>query len=47
LCETLSHLGEVAIAGTTKTIKKFDGITTAATFTLDSSTVPTTITRTT
>ena len=45
LCETLAHLGESSITGTTKTIKKVDGITAAATFTLDSATTPTSITR--
>lgn len=39
------HLGEAGISGTTKTVKKIDGSTTAATFTLNSSTAPTTITR--
>lgn len=38
---------EFAISGTTKTIKKLDGATTAATETLDSATEPTSITRTT
>lgn len=37
---------EFAISGTTKTIKKLDGTTTAAVETLDSSTAPTSITRT-
>lgn len=41
----LAHLGECSIAGVTKTLKKLDGSTTAATFTLDSSTTPTSITR--
>lgn len=45
LCEVLAHSGEAAISGTTKTIKKFDGTTTAETFTLNSSTAPTAITR--
>lgn len=45
LCEILAHLGEASISGTTKTIKKFDGTTSAATFTLDSGTTPTSITR--
>lgn len=44
-CELLAHMGEAAISSTTKTIKKFDGTTTAETFTLDSATAPTTITR--
>jgi hypothetical protein len=39
-------MGEASIAGTTKTLKKIDG-TTAKTFTLDSSTTPTSITETT
>ena len=38
-------LHEFAIAGTTRTVKKLDGTTTAATFTLDSSTAPTSTTR--
>lgn len=45
LCEILAHLGEASISSTTKTIKKFDGTTSAATFTLDSATTPTSITR--
>lgn len=40
-------LTEFAIAGTTLTAKKLDGSTTAATFTLDDATNPTSITRTT
>jgi hypothetical protein len=44
--ELLAHMGEASIAGTTKTLKKIDG-TTAKTFTLDSSTAPTSITETT
>ncbi len=40
-------LGEFAISGTTITVKKLDGTTTAATFTLDSSTAPTSSTRST
>ena len=43
--EILAHLGESSIVSTTKTIKKVDGTTTAATFTLDSDTAPTSITR--
>lgn len=39
------HLSDASISGTTKTVKKIDGSTTAATFTLNSSTAPTTITR--
>lgn len=44
-CETLAHLGEAVIAGTTKTINKLDHVTPAETFTLDSATDPTSITR--
>lgn len=43
--ELIAHLGESAIVGTTKTIKKVDGTTAAATFTLDSDAAPTSITR--
>ena len=43
--ETIAHLGEAAISGTTKTIKKIDHLTTAETFTLDSATDPASITR--
>jgi len=43
--EAIAHLGEAAISGTTKTIKKVDHSTTAETFTLDSATDPATITR--
>jgi hypothetical protein len=45
LCELLAHMGEATIAGTTKTLRKFDGSTSAATFTLDDATTPTSITR--
>lgn len=45
MSEVLAHLGESSIAGTTKTVKKMDHATTAETFTLDSATVPTSITR--
>ena len=38
-------VSEFAIASTTKTVKKLDGSTTAATFTLDDDTSPTSITR--
>jgi len=38
-------LCDFSISGTTLTVKKLDGSTTAATFTLDSSTAPTSITR--
>lgn len=41
--ELIAHMGDSAISGTTKTIKKLDG-TTAKTFTLDSATAPTSIT---
>ena len=47
MSEVLAHLGEAAISGTTKTVNKFDHTTPAETFTLDSATTPTTITRTT
>jgi hypothetical protein len=43
----LSILGEANLSGTTITTKKLDGSTTAATFTVDSGTAPTTITRST
>jgi hypothetical protein len=42
--EIIAHLGEFAIAGTTKTTKKLDGSTTAKTYTLDDDTNPTSIT---
>lgn len=45
LYEIIAHLGESSISGTTKTIKQIDGSTAAATFTLDSGTTPTSITR--
>lgn len=45
LCELLAHMGEVSISGTTKTIKRFDGVTTAASFTTNDATSPTSITR--
>ena len=41
--ELIAHMGDSAISGQTKTLKKIDG-TTAKTFTLDSSTAPTSIT---
>lgn len=47
LYEIIAHLGESSISGTTKTLKKLDGSTTAKTFTLDSATTPTSITETT
>ena len=43
----LQHLSESSIVSTTKTVKKLDRTTSAATFTLDSATDPTSITRTT
>jgi len=43
LYEVIAHMGDASISGTTKTLKKIDG-TTAKTFTLDSSTTPTSIT---
>lgn len=47
LYEVIAHLGESSIAGTTKTLKKLDGTTTAKTYTLNSATTPTAITETT
>lgn len=44
LYEILENIVEFAISGTTKTTKKIDGSTTAKTYTLDSATVPTSIT---
>lgn len=44
LYQTVQHLGEQSISGTTKTLKKRDGSTTAKTYTLDSATIPTSIT---
>jgi hypothetical protein len=41
----LQHLSESSISETTKTVKKLDGSTSAATFTLDDATTPTSITR--
>lgn len=38
-------MAEKAVVGTTMTVKKLDGATTAATYTLNSATTPTTITR--
>lgn len=43
--ETIGHLGESAISGTTKTVNKVDHSTAAETFTLDSATAPSSITR--
>lgn len=45
LYEIVAHLGESAISGTTKTINKIDHATAAETFTLDSATTPSSITR--
>jgi hypothetical protein len=44
--ELVAHMGDSSISGTTKTLRKING-TTAKTFTLDSATVPTSITETT
>ena len=41
----LQNVSEFAIAGTTKTVKKLDGSATAATYTLDDATAPTSTTR--
>lgn len=46
LCMILQLLAEKSIAGTAMTVKKLDGSTTAMTFTLNSATAPTAITRT-
>ena len=43
----LQHLSESSITGTTKTVKQLDGSTTAATFTLDDASSPSSITRST
>lgn len=45
LYEIVARLGESSISGTTMTTKRIDGSTTAATYTLDSATTPTSITR--
>lgn len=45
LMELLAHHGEASISGTVKTIKKLDHATTAETFTLDSATTPSSVTR--
>lgn len=45
--EMIAHMGEKAIVGTTLTLKKLDGSTTAKTYTLDSGTAATSITETT
>ena len=44
LFELIAHMGEASISSTTKTLRRLDGSTTAKTFTLDSSTTPTSIT---
>lgn len=44
LYELIAHLGEASISGTTKTLKKLDGSTTAKTYTLNDATTPTAIT---
>lgn len=41
----LQSIHEFAVASTTRTVKKLDGVTTAMTFTLDSATAPTSTTR--
>lgn len=43
----LQHLSESSVIGTTKTVRELDGSTTAATFTLNDATNPTSITRST
>lgn len=45
LCEILAHLGEASVSGTTMTLKRFDGSTTAMTLTLNDASSPTSITR--
>jgi hypothetical protein len=45
LYELLSSMTEFTISGTTKTNRKIDGVTTATTHTLNSSTAPTSVTR--
>ena len=47
LYEILENIVEFSLSGTTKTVKKVDGSTTAKTYTLDSSSSPTSITETT
>lgn len=44
-CELLAHHGEASNSGTTKTLKKFDHSTTAATFTYDDADNPSSVTR--
>ena len=43
---TLQHMSESSVLGTTKTVKRLDGFTDAATFTLDDANDPSSITRT-
>ena len=43
---TLQHMSESSVLGTTKTVKRLDGSTDAATFTLDDANDPSSITRT-
>lgn len=43
---TLQHMSESSVVGTTKTVKRLDGSTDAATFTLDDASDPSSITRT-
>jgi hypothetical protein len=45
ICELLAHAGEKSVASTVLTLNKLDGATPAETFTLDSATAPTSITR--
>lgn len=45
--ELIAHMGESSISGTTKTLKKLDGSTSAKTYTLNDATTPTAITETT
>lgn len=45
LYEIAQHMGEASVSGTTKTLKRRNGSTTAMTFTLDDATTPTAITR--
>lgn len=45
LYELIAHAGESSISGTTKTTRRVDGATTAATYTLNDATTPTSITR--
>ena len=45
LYEIKQNITEFAISGTTKTVKKLDGSTTAGTYTLNDGTYPTSITR--